>query len=89
MMIEGYKRTLNDKDLLELPSENRAKNVLSSYRKVKTPSMTWSILKAFQWPLFKMFLYSMVWSGNVLIGIILGALLMVFIQWVSLDLRCS
>ena len=66
MMKEGYRRTLNDDDLNELPPENRAKNILSSYRKNKTKSSVLrSILKTYKWPFINQFLYCAVWNGNV------------------------
>ncbi|KAG2220577.1 hypothetical protein INT45_008758 [Circinella minor] len=63
MMKEGYKRTLNDDDLNELPPENRAKNILSNYRKNKTKrSVLQSLLKTYQWPFIIQFLYCTVWN---------------------------
>lgn len=62
MMKEGYKRTLNDEDLLELPPENRTKNTLTFYRKHKARSIKASLFKTFKWPLLVQAAYSMVWN---------------------------
>jgi ABC-type multidrug transport system fused ATPase/permease subunit len=58
MMKEGYHRTLNDKDLIELPVNNRTKYTLSHYLKHKsTPNITATLIKAYKWPLFVQTLY--------------------------------
>ncbi|KAI8066840.1 P-loop containing nucleoside triphosphate hydrolase protein [Gongronella butleri] len=62
LMKLGYRRTLNDEDLIELPPNNRAKNVLSNFRSHRKPRLLASILYTFRWPLFIQFIYSMVWS---------------------------
>ncbi|OAD65376.1 hypothetical protein PHYBLDRAFT_189572 [Phycomyces blakesleeanus NRRL 1555(-)] len=62
MMKEGYKRTLDDKDLVELPVENRAKHTLADYRKYKRPNMAVALFYNFKWPLIHQFVYCMFWS---------------------------
>ncbi|CAO3646433.1 unnamed protein product [Mucor hiemalis] len=63
MMKEGYKRTLDDKDLLELPANNRAKNTLVNYNKHKSStSIVATLFKAFKWPLFLQTCYCLGWS---------------------------
>ncbi|KAI8137621.1 hypothetical protein BJV82DRAFT_646813 [Fennellomyces sp. T-0311] len=62
MMKEGYRRTLNEDDLRELPPENRAKNVLIQYRKHKSGSLLLSIMRTYILSLFHQFLYCAVWS---------------------------
>ena len=62
MMKEGYRRTLNEDDLNELPPENRAKSVLAQYRKHKSKSLIWSIVVTYKTALFHQFLYCIVWS---------------------------
>jgi ABC-type multidrug transport system fused ATPase/permease subunit len=66
MMKEGYRRTLDDKDLIELPPNNRAKYTLTDFNKHKTsPSIVVTLLKTFRWPLFYQTLYSL--GNSVLI----------------------
>ncbi|KAM3586756.1 hypothetical protein VKS41_001813 [Umbelopsis sp. WA50703] len=62
MMKEGYRKTLNDTDLLELPPFNRASNILSSYRKHKRAHMLFGLFHTFRRELFLQFFYSMGWS---------------------------
>ncbi|KAI9013950.1 P-loop containing nucleoside triphosphate hydrolase protein [Phycomyces nitens] len=62
MMKEGYRRTLDDKDLVELPAENRAKNTLADFRKHKSPKMAIALLKNFKWLIIHQFIYCMFWS---------------------------
>ncbi|KAI9247698.1 hypothetical protein BDA99DRAFT_565069 [Phascolomyces articulosus] len=62
MMKEGYRRTLNDDDLNELPPENRAKNILSNYRKHKSRSVLKSLFRAYRGPFIIQFLYCTVWN---------------------------
>ncbi|KAI9496002.1 hypothetical protein BDB00DRAFT_811355 [Zychaea mexicana] len=62
MMKEGYRRTLNAEDLNELPPENRAKNILSSYRKHKTRSILVSLFRTYKLTFVKQFLYCAVWN---------------------------
>ncbi|CAO3598060.1 unnamed protein product [Absidia cylindrospora] len=62
MMRKGWKRTLNDEDLLDLPHENRTHNTLSAYRLNYRWNMGWSILRTFKEPLLVQSGYSMVWS---------------------------
>ncbi|KAG1471789.1 hypothetical protein G6F56_001926 [Rhizopus delemar] len=62
MMKEGYNRTLNDADLVELPSDNRAKNTLSNYRKHKTSkSIVRTLLYTFRVPLLIQLVYCSLW----------------------------
>ncbi|CAO3610008.1 unnamed protein product [Mucor fragilis] len=63
MMKEGYRRTLDDKDLLELPPNNRAKYTLTDFNKHKTSTnVSATILKTFRWELFYQALYCLGWS---------------------------
>ncbi|KAI8342171.1 P-loop containing nucleoside triphosphate hydrolase protein [Chlamydoabsidia padenii] len=62
MMKLGYKRTINDRDLIELPAANRTKNVLSEYRRNKQSTMWRSLAYTFRWPLLVQVIYSLVWS---------------------------
>jgi ABC-type multidrug transport system fused ATPase/permease subunit len=62
MMTEGYKKTLNDSDLLELPPQNRSSNVLRHYRKNKKKHIVLSLLYAFRYELFIQALYVLAWS---------------------------
>ncbi|KAI9318952.1 P-loop containing nucleoside triphosphate hydrolase protein [Dichotomocladium elegans] len=62
MMKEGYRRTLNEDDLLELPPENRATNVLTTYRANKQRTLLINIFRTFKYPLFIQFLYSSVYN---------------------------
>ncbi|KAI9485985.1 MAG: P-loop containing nucleoside triphosphate hydrolase protein [Benjaminiella poitrasii] len=63
MMKEGYNRTLDDKDLIELPVNNRAKYTLVDYNQNKTtPNMKATIIKTFRWPLFFQAMYCLGWT---------------------------
>ncbi|KAI8094907.1 P-loop containing nucleoside triphosphate hydrolase protein [Gilbertella persicaria] len=63
MMKEGYRRTLDDKDLVELPANNRAKTTLINYNSHKSsPSIVWTLAKTFRWELFYQTLYCLGWS---------------------------
>jgi ABC-type multidrug transport system fused ATPase/permease subunit len=63
MMKEGYSRTLDDEDLLELPPNNRAKYTLNDYNKHKTSTnIAATIIKTFRWPLIFQTLYCLAWS---------------------------
>ncbi|KAG1046896.1 hypothetical protein G6F43_010636 [Rhizopus delemar] len=62
MMKEGYRRTLNDDDLVELPSDNRAKHALSNFREhKKSKSIVSTLLRTFKIPLFIQLLYCVSW----------------------------
>ncbi|ORE10363.1 P-loop containing nucleoside triphosphate hydrolase protein [Rhizopus microsporus var. microsporus] len=63
MMKEGYRRTLNDNDLLELPAENRAKNALSEYQRHKqSKSLVATLMRTFHVPLLIQLSYCLTWS---------------------------
>ncbi|OBZ89252.1 ATP-dependent bile acid permease [Choanephora cucurbitarum] len=63
MMKEGYRRTLNENDLVELPANNKAKNTLAKYNQNKaSPNMVWTLAKTFRWELFCQALYCLSWS---------------------------
>ncbi|ORX63009.1 PSS-domain-containing protein, partial [Hesseltinella vesiculosa] len=62
MMKRGWVRTLDDRDMLELPAENRAQQALANYRLHYRLNFAWSVVRAFHRPLIAQFLYSMVWS---------------------------
>ncbi|CEG75854.1 Putative ATP-dependent bile acid permease [Rhizopus microsporus] len=62
MMKEGYRRTLNDNDLLELPAENRAKNALSEYQRHKqSKSLVATLMRTFHVPLLIQLSYCLTW----------------------------
>src|SRR6478609_1865213 len=62
MMKEGYRRTLNDDDLVELPSDNRAKHALSNYRDhKKSKSIVSTLFRTFKIPLFIQLMYCISW----------------------------
>ncbi|KAG0166993.1 hypothetical protein DFQ28_007487 [Apophysomyces sp. BC1034] len=65
MMKEGFNRTLNDEDLIELPTENRSRNAHAKYKRYSTASMAWGLLKTFREPLTRQFGYCMVWSVSM------------------------
>lgn len=66
MMKEGFRRTLNDNDLIELPPNNRAKHTLTDFNKHKSsPKIVATLIKTFRWPLFYQTLYCL--SNSVLI----------------------
>jgi ABC-type multidrug transport system fused ATPase/permease subunit len=63
MMKEGYKRTLNDIDLIELPKKNRSKNTLFTYRKKQvSPSLVGSLIRLFSVDLTVQTFYCVGWS---------------------------
>ncbi|KAI9318473.1 P-loop containing nucleoside triphosphate hydrolase protein [Dichotomocladium elegans] len=61
-MRKGFKNTLNEDDLDELLAENRAKHILREYKKHRSHSVAWGIVKSFKKELAAQFLFSMVWS---------------------------
>lgn len=63
MMKEGYRRTLNEDDLIELLPQNRAKHVLMQYKEYKSSSLFWSILRAYKGEFTIQFFYAMAWNG--------------------------
>lgn len=65
MMKEGYRKTLNDDDLLELPPQNRAVNILRHYRKKKNKHMVIALFAAFRWELFIQMFYALGWSITI------------------------
>ncbi|CDH48321.1 atp-dependent bile acid permease [Lichtheimia corymbifera JMRC:FSU:9682] len=48
MLKEGYQRTLNADDLVELTPQNRAKNVLQKYQHHRSPSLFWGIIRTYK-----------------------------------------
>lgn len=63
MMKEGYTRTLDDKDLIELPPNNRAKHTLIEYNRRKTSKrIVPTLLKTFGGPLFIQTIYCLGWT---------------------------
>lgn len=62
MMKEGSQRTLQDKDLLELPADSQARNVLRSYRGKGALTMAWGLFLTFRKVLLVQATYSMTWS---------------------------
>ncbi|KAI7906444.1 P-loop containing nucleoside triphosphate hydrolase protein [Cokeromyces recurvatus] len=63
MMKEGYNRTLDDADLIELPTDNRAKYTLLDYNNNKSSSnIKATLVKTFRWPLFFQTLYCLGWT---------------------------
>lgn len=62
MLKEGYKKTLDDSDLLELPAQNRSSNILRHYRKNKKKRIVFSLLYAFRYELIIQACYVLGWS---------------------------
>ncbi|KAG2195149.1 hypothetical protein INT47_006598 [Mucor saturninus] len=62
MMEKGNNKTLNDEDLIELPTDNRAKFTLMMYRLQRKSTMVWNLLSCFKIPLWVQFWYSLGWS---------------------------
>lgn len=62
MMEKGNHSTLNDDDLLELPTDNRAKFTLGLYRLQRKSAMAWNLLSCFKASLFTQFWYCLGWS---------------------------
>ncbi|OZJ06966.1 hypothetical protein BZG36_00075 [Bifiguratus adelaidae] len=62
MMQEGWKRTLNDVDLFEMPDNNRAKNIVRTFRKHRVASLTISLYYTFQKELHLQTVYAFFWS---------------------------
>ncbi|CAO3593350.1 unnamed protein product [Absidia cylindrospora] len=62
MMKLGHSRTLNEEDVLELPADNRTKNVLIDFRRNKRSTMLRSLFSTFRWPLVIQMAYSLTWS---------------------------
>ncbi|CAO3644968.1 unnamed protein product [Cunninghamella blakesleeana] len=62
MMKLGYKRTMNDEDLMELPDVNRAQNVIAYYRGHKKSKLVYSLLYSFRWQLLLQTIFSIVWT---------------------------
>jgi hypothetical protein len=62
MMKKGWKQTLNDEDLLDLPHENQTQHTLASYRLNYKWNMGVSIVRTFKEPLLIQSVYSLVWS---------------------------
>ncbi|KAI7878707.1 hypothetical protein K492DRAFT_217842, partial [Lichtheimia hyalospora FSU 10163] len=65
MMREGYQRTLNEDDLIELLPQNRAKNVLVQYKAYKSRSIFWSILRSYKREFMVQFIYAMAWNAGL------------------------
>ncbi|KAI8977400.1 hypothetical protein BDF20DRAFT_988366 [Mycotypha africana] len=63
MMKEGFKRTLDDKDLVELPLNNRAKYTLTDYNNHKrSASIAATLIRTFRWELAYQTLYCLGWT---------------------------
>ncbi|KAG2234156.1 hypothetical protein INT48_002319, partial [Thamnidium elegans] len=62
MMKKGNLMTLNDMDLLELPTQNRAKYVVALYRFQEKSAVVWGLLSSFKKPLYTQFWYCLGWS---------------------------
>ncbi|KAI7889871.1 P-loop containing nucleoside triphosphate hydrolase protein [Mucor mucedo] len=63
MMKEGHKRTLDDKDLLELIPSNRAKNTLVDFNQKKSsPSIIATFAKTYYWLYFVQTVYCLGWT---------------------------
>ena len=62
MLKRGYRHTLNDQDLFELPPENQTKYALINYRMHKRIKMAVSLFNTFRKPLTVQFFYCMTWS---------------------------
>ncbi|ORZ16981.1 hypothetical protein BCR42DRAFT_373967 [Absidia repens] len=61
IMKLGYKQTIHECDLIELPAANRAKNILYEYRQNKQSSMFLSLVYTFRWLLVSQAFYSLLW----------------------------
>ncbi|GAA5802280.1 hypothetical protein HPULCUR_007743 [Helicostylum pulchrum] len=62
MMKKGNRTTLNDMDLLELPTQNRAKYVVAHYRFQKKSAMVWRLLSSIKKPLCTQLWYCLGWT---------------------------
>lgn len=68
MMKEGYRRTLEPEDLLELAREDRAKNTLADYNSKKTQrSMALSVFVTLRGLFLHQLVYSIVWSFSMFV----------------------
>ncbi|CAG8609839.1 19722_t:CDS:10, partial [Racocetra persica] len=74
LISRGFRSTLEDKDIFELPSFARAKNILKTFHSSKKPSIIKSLLFAFRKELFIQFIYSIshVTAYSYAFGLFLG-----------------
>ncbi|KAI9317309.1 P-loop containing nucleoside triphosphate hydrolase protein [Dichotomocladium elegans] len=59
MMKTGYRHTLNDEDLEELPPKDLSKNILLRYDKCRSRSLIYSLVKTFRKEYLLLFCFSM------------------------------
>ncbi|CAG8465353.1 5760_t:CDS:10, partial [Scutellospora calospora] len=62
LISKGFRSTLDDKDVFELPSFAKAKNILKTYNSFKKSSIFKSLLFNSRKELLIQFVYSMLWS---------------------------
>ncbi|CAG8509015.1 21771_t:CDS:10 [Cetraspora pellucida] len=62
LISKGFRSTLDDKDVFELPSFARAKNILKSFHSSKKPSIVKSLFLSFRKELLIQFVYAMFWT---------------------------
>ncbi|CAG8789867.1 27695_t:CDS:2, partial [Racocetra persica] len=58
----SFRSTLDDKDIFELPSFARAKNIVKIFHSSKKPSILKSLFLTFRKELLIQFIYSMIWT---------------------------
>lgn len=64
MLKEGYQRTLNADDLVELTPQNRAKNILQKYQHHRSPSLFWGIIRTYKKELATQAGWCILWNGT-------------------------
>ncbi|CAG8612654.1 13568_t:CDS:10, partial [Racocetra persica] len=62
LISKGFRSTLNDEDILELPSFARAKNILKTFHSSKKSSITKSLILASQKELLIQLIYAIFWT---------------------------
>ncbi|CAG8557324.1 8544_t:CDS:10, partial [Ambispora gerdemannii] len=62
LINKGFRQTLTQKDVYELPSFNQAKNILKVFHRVRRPSFLKSLFCSFRTELTIQLIYSVVWS---------------------------
>ncbi|KAI8979970.1 P-loop containing nucleoside triphosphate hydrolase protein [Pilobolus umbonatus] len=67
LMKKGHKGTLDDKDLIELPSRSLTKNTLKNYQSLKSARILPSFYKTFRGLLFYQFIYNLI-SNTFIFG---------------------
>jgi hypothetical protein len=62
LISKGFRKTLNENDIYELPDFVRASNVLKDYKIHKRKSLFGSLFHTFKKELFVQLCYSLIWS---------------------------